>query len=81
MRRARRHPPPGSFIDDLGRNWVEEWPRYVASMAPVGAPAGGAHGAPGGMPPAGPPPAAPAASPATRRPDSQGRVQGTDVHS
>src|SRR5690606_26894670 len=41
-------PPPGSFIDDLGRNWVEEWPRYVASMAPVGAPA------PGG--PAGPPP-------------------------
>ncbi len=22
-------PPPGSFIDDLGRNWVEEWPRYV----------------------------------------------------
>ncbi|WP_344948874.1 ABC transporter ATP-binding protein, partial [Actinomadura miaoliensis] len=39
-------PPPGSFIDDLGRNWVEEWPRYVASMAAV--PAG--QGAP--LPPA-----------------------------
>jgi phospholipid/cholesterol/gamma-HCH transport system ATP-binding protein len=26
-------PPPGSFIDDVGRNWVEEWPRYVASKA------------------------------------------------
>jgi phospholipid/cholesterol/gamma-HCH transport system ATP-binding protein len=25
-------PPPGSFIDDLGRNWVDEWPRYVASV-------------------------------------------------
>ncbi|MFC5748237.1 ABC transporter ATP-binding protein, partial [Actinomadura rugatobispora] len=25
-------PPPGSFIDDLGRNWVEEWPRYVSAM-------------------------------------------------
>lgn len=40
-------PPPGSFIDDLGRNWVQEWPRYVASMTPV---AGGPphSGAPGG---------------------------------
>jgi phospholipid/cholesterol/gamma-HCH transport system ATP-binding protein len=27
--------PPGSFVDDLGRNWVEEWPRYVASMSPA----------------------------------------------
>ncbi len=35
-------PPPGSFIDDLGRNWVDEWPRYVASMgASAGEPAGG----------------------------------------
>ncbi|GAA3223592.1 ABC transporter ATP-binding protein [Actinocorallia longicatena] len=31
-------PPPGSFVDDLGRNWVDEWPRYVAS---VNAAAGG----------------------------------------
>ena len=38
-------PPPGSFIDDLGRNWVEEWPRYVASMGPVGG--GQMHGGPG----------------------------------
>jgi phospholipid/cholesterol/gamma-HCH transport system ATP-binding protein len=28
-------PPPGSFIDDLGRDWVREWPRYVASRTPV----------------------------------------------
>ncbi|TDD94462.1 hypothetical protein E1298_06680, partial [Actinomadura rubrisoli] len=44
-------PPPGSFIDDLGRNWVDEWPRYVASMAPVaGGPVPGAPppGTPGG---------------------------------
>jgi phospholipid/cholesterol/gamma-HCH transport system ATP-binding protein len=26
-------PPPGSFIDDTGRNWVEEWPRYAAANA------------------------------------------------
>ncbi|HEX6472501.1 MAG TPA: ABC transporter ATP-binding protein [Streptosporangiaceae bacterium] len=26
-------PPPGSFVDDTGRNWVEEWPRYVAAMS------------------------------------------------
>src|SRR4051812_33073753 len=32
-------PPPGSFIDDLGRNWIEEWPRYAASFG--AAPAGG----------------------------------------
>ena len=31
-------PPPGSFIDDVGRNWVEEWPRYVASKAAPTAP-------------------------------------------
>ena len=41
-------PPPGSFIDDLGRNWVEEWPRYVASMQ-SGVP-GAAPGAPGQFP-------------------------------
>jgi phospholipid/cholesterol/gamma-HCH transport system ATP-binding protein len=37
--------PPGSFIDDVGRNWVEEWPRYVASTAPAaeGPPPGGPH--------------------------------------
>ncbi|RAY15174.1 ABC transporter ATP-binding protein [Actinomadura craniellae] len=29
-------PPAGSFIDELGRNWLEEWPRYVATMS-VGA--------------------------------------------
>jgi phospholipid/cholesterol/gamma-HCH transport system ATP-binding protein len=39
-------PPEGSFIDDLGRNWIEEWPRYAASQGAVGA-----HGhAPGGGP-------------------------------
>jgi phospholipid/cholesterol/gamma-HCH transport system ATP-binding protein len=32
-------PPPGSFIDDLGRNWIDEWPRYAASFG--AAPAGG----------------------------------------
>lgn len=37
-------PPPGSFIDEMGRNWIEEWPRYVAAMshtAPAGQAAGG----------------------------------------
>ena len=35
-------PPPGSFIDDLGRDWIDEWPRYVASVdAATGEPAGG----------------------------------------
>jgi phospholipid/cholesterol/gamma-HCH transport system ATP-binding protein len=24
-------PPPGSFVDDLGRNWAKEWPKYVAT--------------------------------------------------
>ena len=45
LRRQGVQPPPGSFIDDLGRNWIEEWPRYVASMAPVagGPPPGGPH--------------------------------------
>jgi phospholipid/cholesterol/gamma-HCH transport system ATP-binding protein len=52
-------PPPGSFIDDLGRNWVEEWPRYVASMTSVGAASGGAQQGPGNLPPAGPPPGSP----------------------
>jgi phospholipid/cholesterol/gamma-HCH transport system ATP-binding protein len=37
-------PPPGSFVDDLGRNWIHEWPRYVASMTtPVSTDSGGAH--------------------------------------
>ncbi len=26
-------PPPGSFVDEMGRNWIEEWPRYVAAMS------------------------------------------------
>jgi ABC-type transporter Mla maintaining outer membrane lipid asymmetry ATPase subunit MlaF len=34
--------PPGSFVDDMGRDWVEEWPRYVATRAPAG-PDGGAR--------------------------------------
>jgi ABC-type transporter Mla maintaining outer membrane lipid asymmetry ATPase subunit MlaF len=35
-------PPPGSFIDETGRNWLEEWPRYVSSMTPAaGAQPGG----------------------------------------
>jgi phospholipid/cholesterol/gamma-HCH transport system ATP-binding protein len=35
-------PPPGSFIDEQGRNWLEEWPRYVAERTPVaGSHAGG----------------------------------------
>jgi phospholipid/cholesterol/gamma-HCH transport system ATP-binding protein len=34
-------PPPGSFIDETGRNWIEEWPRYVAERTPV---AGATHG-------------------------------------
>src|SRR4051812_15521962 len=25
--------PPGSFVDEMGRNWLEEWPRYVAAMS------------------------------------------------
>jgi phospholipid/cholesterol/gamma-HCH transport system ATP-binding protein len=28
-------PPPGSFVDEAGRNWLEEWPRYVAERTPV----------------------------------------------
>ncbi len=28
-------PPPGSFIDESGRDWLEEWPRYVAERTPV----------------------------------------------
>jgi ABC-type transporter Mla maintaining outer membrane lipid asymmetry ATPase subunit MlaF len=31
-------PPPGSFIDDTGRNWVQEWPRYAASRSVPAAP-------------------------------------------
>jgi len=45
-------PPPSSFVDDLGRNWVQEWPRYVASMAPGGGPA---LRGPGGYFPGSPP--------------------------
>ncbi|GAA3964897.1 hypothetical protein GCM10023085_54270 [Actinomadura viridis] len=48
-------PPAGSFIDDLGRNWVEEWPRYVAAMGPVA----GAGAVPGGHAPGGHVPGAP----------------------
>jgi phospholipid/cholesterol/gamma-HCH transport system ATP-binding protein len=28
-------PPPGSFIDESGCDWLEEWPRYVAERIPV----------------------------------------------
>jgi phospholipid/cholesterol/gamma-HCH transport system ATP-binding protein len=45
LRRNNIPAPPGSFVDDTGRNWVEEWPRYVAAMAPAGAGHPG-HGAP-----------------------------------
>ena len=49
-------PPPGSFIDDLGRNWVDEWPRQVAASmsgadawpSTKAADAGSAEGRPGG---------------------------------
>ncbi|REE98101.1 ABC transporter ATP-binding protein [Thermomonospora umbrina] len=42
-------PPPGSFIDELGRNWLEEWPRYVAAgNNHVGAPAGPSQSPPPG---------------------------------
>jgi phospholipid/cholesterol/gamma-HCH transport system ATP-binding protein len=34
-------PPPGSFIDEQGRDWIEEWPRYVAERTPVAGGAGG----------------------------------------
>jgi phospholipid/cholesterol/gamma-HCH transport system ATP-binding protein len=34
-------PPPGSFVDETGRDWIEEWPRYVAERTPV---AGAARG-------------------------------------
>jgi phospholipid/cholesterol/gamma-HCH transport system ATP-binding protein len=35
-------PPAGSFIDESGRNWLEEWPRYVAERSAVaGHPGGG----------------------------------------
>jgi len=52
-------PPPGSFIDDQGRDWVKEWPRYVAAMGQTaGATAPAAPGAPAprggdGAPPGG----------------------------
>src|SRR3954453_14563857 len=29
-------PPAGSFVDENGLNWLEEWPRYVAARTPVG---------------------------------------------
>jgi phospholipid/cholesterol/gamma-HCH transport system ATP-binding protein len=25
--------PPGSFIDEMGRDWLQEWPRYVAATS------------------------------------------------
>ncbi|MFL6052757.1 MAG: ABC transporter ATP-binding protein [Actinoallomurus sp.] len=25
--------PPGSFIDETGRDWLQEWPRHVAAMS------------------------------------------------
>jgi phospholipid/cholesterol/gamma-HCH transport system ATP-binding protein len=27
--------PPGSFVDEQGRDWLHEWPRYVAERTPV----------------------------------------------
>jgi phospholipid/cholesterol/gamma-HCH transport system ATP-binding protein len=34
-------PPPGSFVDEQGVDWLEEWPRYVAERTPrTGAGAG-----------------------------------------
>jgi phospholipid/cholesterol/gamma-HCH transport system ATP-binding protein len=29
LREHRVHPPPGSFVDDQGRNWLTEWDRLV----------------------------------------------------
>jgi phospholipid/cholesterol/gamma-HCH transport system ATP-binding protein len=34
-------PPPGSFIDEAGRDWLDEWPRYVAERTPVAGAGGG----------------------------------------
>jgi phospholipid/cholesterol/gamma-HCH transport system ATP-binding protein len=34
-------PPPGSFIDEAGRDWLHEWPRYVAERTPVAGAGGG----------------------------------------
>ncbi|GLY76589.1 ABC transporter ATP-binding protein [Actinoallomurus iriomotensis] len=34
-------PPAGSFVDEQGRDWLEEWPRYVAERTPVAGGAGG----------------------------------------
>jgi phospholipid/cholesterol/gamma-HCH transport system ATP-binding protein len=28
-------PPPGSFVDEAGLDWLQEWPRYVAERTPV----------------------------------------------
>jgi phospholipid/cholesterol/gamma-HCH transport system ATP-binding protein len=28
-------PPPGSFIDETGRDWLQEWPRYISERTPV----------------------------------------------
>src|SRR3954454_18556365 len=28
-------PPEGSFVDEQGRDWLREWPRYVAERTPV----------------------------------------------
>jgi phospholipid/cholesterol/gamma-HCH transport system ATP-binding protein len=34
-------PSEGSFIDEEGRNWLHEWPRYVAERTPVAGAGGG----------------------------------------
>jgi phospholipid/cholesterol/gamma-HCH transport system ATP-binding protein len=36
-------PPPGSFIDETGRDWLQEWPRYISERTPVAG-----HGSGGG---------------------------------
>jgi phospholipid/cholesterol/gamma-HCH transport system ATP-binding protein len=44
LRANRVTPPPGSFVDEAGLNWLEEWPRYVAERAPIaGRGVGGGH--------------------------------------
>jgi len=59
-------PPPGSFIDEMGRNWLEEWPRYVAQHGGAAMPAGAG-------PAQAPPPPPPAQGPDPHQPGpSQG---------
>jgi ABC-type transporter Mla maintaining outer membrane lipid asymmetry ATPase subunit MlaF len=36
-------PPSGSFVDESGRDWLQEWPRYISERTPVAG-----HGSGGG---------------------------------